>query len=279
MQTLRRFSLGLESIPAITSWYLADIGEAKGRQALFTRQSPQRLKVLCEHALIESAVSSNRIEGVEVEQKRVDTIVFGHQHLRDRSEKEVRGYREALNLAQGSKLTISEKTIKNLHRPTCGGIRDTGIYKEKDSDIIEKHANGRTSVRFKTVPADTTPESMHEFIMLWRYDTLGFCSQGWHEGRHDPWPYVNFVCFILKDAYKEFEERLGTIRSPKGDKTAMILEAMEAIKGDFRVADLRKACPNVSIDLIRKVIKNLQTQGRIECLARGQKALWRKVVT
>jgi len=48
MQTLRRFSLGLESIPAITSWYLADIAE--DRQGPFTRQSPQRLNRLREQA-------------------------------------------------------------------------------------------------------------------------------------------------------------------------------------------------------------------------------------
>ena len=41
-----------------TSWYLTDLAEARGKQELFTRQSPQKLKVLREHALIESAVSS-----------------------------------------------------------------------------------------------------------------------------------------------------------------------------------------------------------------------------
>ena len=51
-------------MPVRTAWYLAELGEARGKQELFTRQAPQRLKVLREHALIESAVSSNRIEGV-----------------------------------------------------------------------------------------------------------------------------------------------------------------------------------------------------------------------
>jgi len=36
------------SIPATTAWYLADLAEARGKQALFTKQSPQRLKVLRE---------------------------------------------------------------------------------------------------------------------------------------------------------------------------------------------------------------------------------------
>jgi hypothetical protein len=66
MMTFRQFASKPESIPATTSWYLADLGEARGKQDLFTKQSPQKLKVLRENAMIESAVSSNRIEGVTV---------------------------------------------------------------------------------------------------------------------------------------------------------------------------------------------------------------------
>lgn len=56
MITLKQFIAGLDKIPVTTSWYLADISEAKGRQELYKRQSPQRLKSLKEHALVESAV-------------------------------------------------------------------------------------------------------------------------------------------------------------------------------------------------------------------------------
>ena len=44
----------------------------------------KRLKILREHALIESAVSSNRIEGVTVEHDRVRPVVIGKARLRDR---------------------------------------------------------------------------------------------------------------------------------------------------------------------------------------------------
>src|SRR5216110_1766914 len=103
-----------------------------------THQSPQRLKVLREHALIESAISSNRIEGVEVDKSRVGTLIFGKPALRDREEEEVRGYRDALKLIHdgGSKLPISEATIKRLHKLCRGEIWDAGRYKEKDVEII-----------------------------------------------------------------------------------------------------------------------------------------------
>src|SRR5829696_6411598 len=106
------------SVPTTTAWYLADLGEARGKQELFTRQSPQRLSALRQHAIIESAVSSNRIEGVTIEQTRVKAVVLGKSLLRDRDEEEIRGYRDALDLIhdQHTKLAISEKTTLQLHR-------------------------------------------------------------------------------------------------------------------------------------------------------------------
>jgi len=44
------------------------------------------------------------------------------------------------------------------------------------------------------------------------YETLEESSQNWHDGKHDPWPFVNYLLFILKNAYREFEERVGPAR-------------------------------------------------------------------
>ncbi|MDO9541784.1 MAG: Fic family protein, partial [Kiritimatiellia bacterium] len=116
--TLRQIESGeiAKSIPMPVTWYLSDIGAAKGKQELFANQSPQRLKVLREHAMAESAISSNRIEGVEIDQKRVGTVIFGHPALRDRNEQEVGGYRDALNLihTENVKLPVTGKTILRL---------------------------------------------------------------------------------------------------------------------------------------------------------------------
>jgi Fic family protein len=345
MITLKQFICDLETIPATTSWYLADISESKGKQELYKKQSPQRLKSLKEHALIESAVSSNRIEGVEVDNKRIGTIIFGKALLSDRSEEEVRGYREALNLihALGSKLPVTEETCKKLHNLTRGEIWDAGKYKEKDSDIIEKQMDGTSSIRFRTVPSGKTDLFMKELINSWPecisetkvhsiialaafnldflcihpfrdgngrvsrllmllqcyhigievgryislerlieqnkeryYETLKLSSEGWHEGKHNPWHYINFVCFIIKSAYKEFEERLGKLPQPRGEKTAIVGEAVSSFPGDFSVADIQQKCPGVGIDMIRRVMKNLQEQNIIECLGRGRNAKWHR---
>ncbi|MFZ1293252.1 MAG: hypothetical protein WAR81_03525, partial [Pseudomonadales bacterium] len=90
MMTLRRCGTGQGAIPPGTVWYISDLGEFRGKQELYTRQSPQRLKALREHVLIESAVSSNRIEGVSIDPSRVRDILLTPKPLfRDRDEEEV----------------------------------------------------------------------------------------------------------------------------------------------------------------------------------------------
>ena len=56
------------------------------KQELFTKQSPQKHKVLREHALIESAISSNRIEGVEVVGSHCGTDASGDRQCDRRHE-------------------------------------------------------------------------------------------------------------------------------------------------------------------------------------------------
>ena len=89
---------------------------------------------------------------------------------------------------------------------------------------------------------------------------------------------MNYVLFILKAAYHEFEERLGRTPSPKGAKTALVTSTIGRAVGTFRVSDIHKECPGVSIDLIRHVLKTLRSEGQVECLGRGQNAQWRKVL-
>jgi len=345
LKTFQQFEKKIENIPTTTSWYLADLGEARGKQELFTKQSPQKLNVLREHALIESAISSNRIEGVTVNQKRVGTIVFGRAHLQDRSEEEVRCYRTALDWIhrEGTRIPVSEKTVLRLHQMSRGDIWDAGKYKEKNVDIIEKLPGGRERVRFKTVEASKTSAFMEKLIESWQdalkekkvhplialaafnldvlcihpfrdgngrvsrlllllqcyslgyevgrymslerlieqnkeryYETLEQSSQGWHDGKHDPWPYINYVLYILKTAYQEFESRVGQIKSPRGAKTEFVESAVNGLGKEFTLSDLEKACPGVSRDMVRRVLRDLQRSNRVKCLGRGPGALWKK---
>ena len=108
------------------------------------------------------------------------------------------------------------------------------------------------------------------------YETLEQCSQGWHEAKHNPWPFINYILWILKTAYAEFEQRVGEVKAPPGEKSQTIVRAIERMADDFSVARLQHECPGVSIDMVRHVLKQLREQGRVKCLGRGRTALWRK---
>jgi len=116
-------------------------------------------------------MSSNRIEGVTVDQPRVEAVVLGKFPLRDTDEQEVRGYINALKMIhqQGARLAVSEETILQLHRLSRANIGDAGQYKQEDSDIIVKYPDGRVRVRFKTVSARKTPPSMLELLEGWQH--------------------------------------------------------------------------------------------------------------
>lgn len=345
MKTLERFAGQSPEVPTVTAWSLTELAEMKGHQDLFTRQSPEKLKVLREHAIIESAVSSNRIEGVEIDQVRAKAVVLGKGRLRDRHEEEVRNYQKALTWIheKAQSIPVSIDTICQLHRTCRGEMWDSGQFKDKDGDIIEKFPDGTSRVRFRTLPAAETPPAMGRLVELWDesvkdrripplvllaasnldflcihpfrdgngrvsrlllllqlyhlgyeagryisiertieqnkdryYETLQLSSTGWHEGRHDPWPYINYLLFILKQGYKEFEQRVGEVRAEKGAKTALVQGTIGRADGPFTLGDIESKCLCVSRDMIRRVLWDMQKAGKVECVKRGPGATWIK---
>lgn len=152
-------------LPLGTVWLLESLAESKGRQQLFEAQSPQLLKTLRELALVESAESSNRIEGVTVEHARLRPLVLGNTKPRDRSEEEVVGYRRALNWihTHHEKTPITPKACLRLHELAQGGTTgDAGQWKERPNDIIEIFSDGRREVRFKPVAPNLVPSAIDE---------------------------------------------------------------------------------------------------------------------
>ena len=82
--------------------------------------------------------------------------------------------------------------------------------------------------------------------------------------------------FILKTAYKEFAERVGETKAPRGAKTDQVLAAIQQLPDEFSVAQLELRCPGVSRDMVRRVLRERQAAGEIECKGRGPAAKWWK---
>src|SRR3989339_493824 len=158
-------------LPLGAVWLLNSISEFKGKQELYTKQSPQMLKALLDMAMIESAESSNRIEGVTVDKNRLKPLVLGNSAPRDRSEEEVRGYRRALDLIHKKyeTLDITPGVIKKLHYLSHGESGDAGEWKKKDNDIIRKNPDGSIEVIFKPVSAALAPKAVEELCLQYKY--------------------------------------------------------------------------------------------------------------
>ena len=151
------------------------IGEYRGKQDLYAKQSPEILENLRTVAKIESSESSNRIEGIVVARQRVEDIInHPKELLKNRSEQEVAGYRDALQLIHESAeyMPVSSNIVLQLHSLICKYTPNPGgRWKATDNEIIETSSTGEKKIRFKAVSAVQTPHAMNDWKLFYR-DTI-----------------------------------------------------------------------------------------------------------
>ncbi|MFI4941037.1 MAG: Fic family protein, partial [Burkholderiales bacterium] len=260
---------------------LRALGEYRGKQRLYVAQSPEVLSDLRQVAVVESTESSNRLEGVVVAPARLKSLVLKNAIPKSRSEQEVAGYRDALGLIHESaeQIPFSEGTILQLHSILYRYMpQPGGHWKAANNDIIERHPDGSSRIRFRPTAAHLTPMAMSDLVASYRtaldqhladplvlvpllvldflcihpfpdgngrmarlltlqllyhfdytvgrfislerifeeskesyYETLESSSQNWHEHAHNSAPWLDYFWGALLRAYKEFEDRVGTI--------------------------------------------------------------------
>ncbi len=299
--------------------------------------------------MIESTESSNRIEGVVAPHRRIEALVLKSAAPRDRSEQEIAGYRDALNLIHESArdMAFSVNVILQLHtmlyRYHAG---QGGRWKATQNEIVERDAEGKVfRVRFVPPSPVATPGLMealgadyrravaegrealivvplavldflciHPFsdgngrmarlvtlLLLYHFDydvgryisleriveesketyyeALEASSQGWQEGRHDPFPWMRYFWGVVLRAYREFEERVGTLRTGRGSKADLVEAAIKRRVGSFAISDIEAECPGVTRDWIRIVLRRMRDEGRITPKGRGRGAKWVRVLS
>lgn len=172
MSSLRPdYLAGLAFTPADMAT-LRKLGECRGRQQLYVKQRQQTLDGLRTVAQIESTDSSNRLEGIVVPQARLQALVKGTTEPRDRSEQEIAGYRDALDLIHqhSADMSVTTNVIRQLHKEIYSYLsEDGGDWKAVDNEIVERDAdNNIVRVRFKAVSAVATPQAMERLITDYR---------------------------------------------------------------------------------------------------------------
>ena len=141
-----------------------EIGEYRGKEDLFRQQSPQTLDTLVQNAIIQSTESSNRIEGIEAESpERLKALMKKGTRPKNRSEQEIAGYRDVLNLIHHSheEMHLNSNLVLQLHRDLFKfSTMHGGSWKKTDNDITEERADGTRIIRFKPTPAWHTGDAM-----------------------------------------------------------------------------------------------------------------------
>jgi len=144
---------------------LRAIGEYRGKQALFVKQSPETLNTLRMVAKIESSESSNRLEGIELPHKKIEELVLKETKPKTRSEQEIAGYRDALNLIHdsGEHMPFTMGVILQLHGILYRYMSNPGgRWKFTDNEIIETHPDGTKRIRFIPTKAHLTQNVMEQ---------------------------------------------------------------------------------------------------------------------
>lgn len=327
---------------------LRELGEYRGKQELYSQRTPESREMLRRVSILESSESSNRLEGITAPRNRLKELVLKAAAPRNRSEQEIAGYRDALNLIHEShaSMSLTPGLVQQLHATLYRYLpSEGGRWKPADNEIVERDASGRViRVRFKALPAVATPGAMDElcsgyrrvadegrfdrmilvplavldflcihpfsdgngrmarlltllllyqanyrvgrYISLERifeessvtyYESLEESSHGWHDGKHDPFPWMTYFWGVLLRAYGEFEERVGTLFTGKGSKTQQVKAAVGRRLKPFAISEIEEDCPGVSRELIRQVLRELRDRGELEVLGRGRGARWRRL--
>ena len=323
------------------------VGEYRGKQELFRRQTPEVMDSLRELAVIESSESSNRLEGITAPRKRVRALVAQTTRPKDRSEQEIAGYRDVFALIHdpAHSITFSVNVVLQLHQMLFRHVSsEGGRWKMTQNEIVERNPDGSLRrVLFTPVSPVATPAAMESVVSLYNgaleraqdpllivplvvldflcihpfrdgngrtarlltllllyhadyevgryislerifeeskesyYDTLRASSLGWHEGKHDVLPWVTYFWGVMLRAYREFEERVGTIQTSRGVKTKMIERTVARQVGAFSISDIEQQCPGVSRDWLRLVLRRLRKEGKIASQGRGRGAKWVRI--
>jgi Fic family protein len=325
------------------------IGEYRGRQTLFSEQSPEILDTLRRAATIQSAESSNRIEGIVAGPGRIEKLILAKTKPQNRPEQEITGYRDVLNQihVNHQRMNLTPGLLLDWHGTLSKYTKEKGgVWKPKNNAIVEVRPEGRAVVRFKTVSALATPEYMKKLIAYYSrftdentsdqllliascildfecihpfmdgngrigrlltlfllynagydvgryisleriveeskesyYEALHKSSIKWHEGKHDLRPWWNYFAGMLTAAYKEFEERVGTITGAKGAKRQMVEAAILRLPQRFRFADVQRSCPSVSYPTLRRALDDLARGRKVRCRGMGRDAEWEQIAS
>lgn len=223
MQSFTDLSRVYDSQPARIGVLLQRIDVGRGREELSRDQAPQLRASLAANARIESIRASSAIEGIDVSAERAVRLAGpAEPRLRNRSEKEFAGYRDATDYVVGlgepgyPTVGLALHLHRQLYRHSDGR---GGYLKEEDNEIADRDDEGRRRTLFRPVSYKQTPFYIRELMA--RYERAGE-TQAAH-------PLVLLAAFVLDFL------AIHPVLDGNG-RIARLLTAHELLRLDYGVA-------------------------------------------
>lgn len=101
-------------------------------------------------------------------------------------------------------------------------------------------------------------------------------SYGWHEGKHDLLPWMNYFFTIVRHACLVFEQRASEQSSARGSMTPLVEAVIDTLPRQFTLNELEVKCPGVSTETIGRVLRRLRKKGHLVYLRKGGIVAWQK---
>ena len=180
-------------------YFLTLIHEGKGRQDLLMAMQKDVLSELLETAKIQSTEGSNRIEGITTTNERLKKIVLNKTTPKNRSEREIAGYRDVLNSIHENfdYILVRPGMILQLHRDLYQYSSSIGgVFKNTDKSTAEELPDGTQRIRFEPVPAWETRSSVSSWPRPIRFEPV----PAWETPEA-----VDDLCMAMNAALKDAE--------------------------------------------------------------------------
>lgn len=166
------YSISLPSIcTPVTMGAVAAIHEYKGKQELYQALKPESFEKLAAVARVQSIGSSNKIEGIETTDARLEALAAGEVEPQNRNECEIAGYRYVLDLIHEryAHIPVTPNVILQLHRDlySMEEASFAGRWKDSDNAIVERLPDGRLQTRFEPTSAAATPEAVESLCQTY----------------------------------------------------------------------------------------------------------------
>ena len=140
---------------------LTAIHEYKGKQEFYIDSNTDILSSLLMFSRIDSISSSNRIEGISTSDKRITEIVKNGSMPINRSEEEIAGYKDVLNMIVDNYnyIDVTSGVILQLHRDLYkySDASYGGKYKDSQNYIEEVLEDRTKKIRFTPLTPLETP--------------------------------------------------------------------------------------------------------------------------